>query len=219
MSDPTAAFAERLAVSLVLPLWMAAGTADYALHRRSRIEATSGLVEARLHALGIVLSTPPVLAALTLEIDAGVLALLGVGYVAHGAMTIVDIAYADGRRRIVPLEQHVHALLELLPLTALALVGVAHREQLGALVGGGTVTPRLGFRRKQTPLSDRTLAGFACAFALAVALPYVEEYLRCLRYARERTVFHPNPPRQHRAVKHREDERVPCEAERETRAR
>lgn len=217
--DATAAAAERFAFAAVLPLWMAAGGIDYVLHRRSQIEATSGTFESRLHAIGIAISAVPVLAGLALEIDAGVLALMGIGYVAHAGMTVWDIAYADGRRRIVPFEQHVHAMLELLPFTALSLVAIAHRDQALALVGRGDTRARFALRRKRVPIPTRALVATIVAFAATVALPYVEEFVRCVRYERERAILDANAPREHREIERAEYERVPGEAEREARAR
>jgi hypothetical protein len=203
--DRTAAAAERYALAVVLPLWMAAGSLDYFLHRRSRIEATSGTFEARLHVLGITLSAAPVLAGLLLEIDAGVLAIMGVGYVTHLGMTIWDVGYADGRRQIVPLEQHVHALLELLPVTALSLLALAHKEQARALVGRGSQPARLRLRSKRRPLPARVLAATMGTFAAVVALPYAEELLRCMRYERERAVLGADAPSEHREIERTEE--------------
>jgi len=182
--DPTGIAAERYALAVVLPLWMAAGSSDWLLHRRSRIEATSGSRESRLHVFGIVMTAPPVLAGLLLEIDAGVLAIMAAGYVAHIGMTIWDVAYADEKRRIIPTEQHVHALLELLPFAALSLVGLAHRDQVLALVGRGPERPRFALRRKRSPVPRRALVATMAAFTLTVALPYAEELTRCIRYER-----------------------------------
>ena len=203
--DTTGSAAERYVLAVVLPLWMAAGSLDYFLHRRSRIEATSGSYEARLHVLGISITAAPVLAGLLLEIDAGVLALMGVGYISHLGMTIWDVAYADRRREIVPLEQHVHALLELLPFTALSLLALAHRDQARAIVGSGTEAPRYAFRSKRRPLPAGVLVATMGTFAVAVALPYAEELLRCMRYERERAILDSNAPGQHREIERSEE--------------
>lgn len=186
MGDPFARAVRAYLLRVVMPLWIAAGAVDHGLHRRSRIEATSGVAESALHLGGIALTTLPVLAALNLEIDAGVLCVLGAGYVAHAGMTVWDVAYASRRREIVPLEQHVHAMLELLPFTALSLLVVAHHDQALALVGAGTQPPRFAFRRKTAPIDDRSATVLACAFALLVAVPYVEEFVRCLRHRSRR---------------------------------
>lgn len=154
--------------------------------------------------LGIALSAPPVLAALLLEIDSGVVALMGAGYVAHLGMTVWDVAYADGRRTIVPLEQHVHALLEVLPFAALSLVSIAHREQTLALVRLGRGKPRFGFRPKRKPPHNGVLLVAIVTFAITVAAPYTEELLRCIRYERKRAILGPNSPCNHRQIERSE---------------
>ena len=217
--DATARAAERFAFAVVLPLWMAAGSFDYVLHRRSHIESTSGSYESRLHVVGISLTALPVLSGLLLEIDAGVLAVMAAGYVSHLGMTIWDVSYADGLREIVPTEQHVHALLELLPFTALSLVTLAHLDQARALVRSGTATPRFAPRLKRTPIPLRYLAATMGAFALTVAVPYVEELLRCMRFERVRAVLDADAPPQHREIERAEEDRVPHESEREADAR
>ena len=169
-----------------MPLWIASGALDHWLHRRSRIEATSGVPESAMHLGGIALTALPVLAALRLEIDAGVLCVLGAGYVAHAGMTVWDVAYASPRREVVPLEQHVHAMLELLPFTALSLLAVAHHDQALALVGRGTQRPRFAFRPKREPVDERAAGALVAAFASLVAVPYVEELVRCVRYRARR---------------------------------
>ncbi len=166
---------------------MAAGSLDYVFHRRSHIERTSGTHESLLHAAGIALSALPVISGLLLEIDAGVLAVMAAGYVTHAAMTVWDVAYADGRRRIVPSEQHLHAMLELLPFTALSLVTLAHREQALALVGRGDAPARFAWRRKRVPLPRAALTATIVAFTAFVAVPYAEELVRCVRYDRLRS--------------------------------
>jgi len=191
--DPTGIAAERYALAVVLPLWMAAGSSDWLLHRRSHIEATSGSHESRLHVFGIMMTAPPVLAGLLLEIDAAVLAIMAAGYVAHLGMTIWDVAYADEKRRIVPLEQHIHALLELLPFAALSLVGLAHRNQVLALVGRGPERPRFALRRKRSPVPLRALAATMAAFTLTVGLPYAEELTRCIRHERRTQAMRSEP--------------------------
>jgi hypothetical protein len=177
--------AHRYVMTVVLPLWMAAGSVDYVLHRRAHIERNAGVPESTMHAVGIALSAVPVLAGLLLEPDAGVLALMCAGYAAHAGMTVWDVAYASTRRPIEPAEQHVHALLELMPFTALSFVLVAHRKQALALVGRGDAKPRFALRPKREPIPPRALLATVAAFTAFVALPYAEELLRCRRWARE----------------------------------
>jgi hypothetical protein len=51
----------------VLPLWLAAGFADYLCHRAAHIEKTSGWKESILHLLQFAETAIPVLAALLLR--------------------------------------------------------------------------------------------------------------------------------------------------------
>jgi hypothetical protein len=176
--------AGRYVLSLVLPLWIASGGIDYWLHRRSKIEATSGTFESTLHAVGIGMSALPVLSGLFLEINSGVLLLMTFGFVAHIGMTIWDVDYASGLREVTPAEQHVHGMLELLPFTALSLMLVGHREHVLALAGRTGTKPRFAFRRKAKPVPGAAIGATLAAFTLLVAVPYAEELVRCIRYDR-----------------------------------
>jgi hypothetical protein len=171
-------------LAVVLPLWMASGSLDYVLHRRSKIEANAGAYESTLHLAGISMSALPVLGGLFLEVDAGVLLAMLAGYAAHAGMTIWDVAYASTKREIVPAEQHVHGMLEFLPFAALSLVLVAHPRQALALVGRGSEAPRFAFERKRVPLPARAVGATLAAFTAFVAIPYVEELVRCYRFGR-----------------------------------
>jgi hypothetical protein len=182
---PAERAARRYVLGLILPLWIASGGVDYVLHRRAAIEQNAGSYESRLHVVGIALTAAPVLAGLLLEINAGVLAGMVLGYVTHVGMTVWDVAYADGKRPIVPLEQHVHGLLEVLPFCALSLVGCTYHEQALALVGRSDAVADFRIRRKRVPLSRRTLATIVAGFTVCVALPFCEELVRCLRYERQ----------------------------------
>jgi hypothetical protein len=187
-SDLELSDAERTArayvLGVILPLWIASGSADYILHRRSAIERTAGSYESRLHVLGIALTSLPVLAGLLLEINAGVIAGMSIGYLAHLGMTIWDVAYADEKRTIVPLEQHVHGMLELLPFCALSFVICTYREQALALAGRSRTRADFRLRRKRVPISRGTLAAIVGGFGAFVALPFCEELRRCVRYER-----------------------------------
>src|SRR5690606_5325164 len=60
----------------VMPLWLLAGFADWFCHRASQIETTSGPKESLLHLLQFSEVGVPILAALFLEINAGIIALM-----------------------------------------------------------------------------------------------------------------------------------------------
>jgi len=173
-------------LAVVLPLWIAAGSSDYVLHRRSNIEGTSGLKESALHAVGISLAALPVVSGLFLEVNAGVLALMATGFSVHMGMTIWDVSYASTLREVTPTEQHVHAMLELVPFSALSFMLCVHHEQALALLGRGDAKPDFRLKPKRKPLPGKPVAAIIGAFTLLVAIPYVEELTRCYRYDRNK---------------------------------
>ena len=166
----------------VLPLWLGAGLFDWALHRRSSIQTTSGARESALHLLMLAELGIPVLAVLWLEVNAGVLALCAAGFVLHELTVYADLRWSAPRRHISPLEQMVHSVQEILPLLGLALLAVAHWDQVLALAGSGTAPPAYAFRSKAVPLPGACLAA-ALAGCAVVAVLYLEELVRCLRPA------------------------------------
>jgi hypothetical protein len=129
---------QTLLMYFVLPVWLAAGFADYLCHRTSSIETTSGWKETLLHLLQLGEMAVPTLAAIFLELNTLIIAVMIVCLLAHEATAIWDVHYAYKRREITPTEQHVHSFLEMLPLMGLLLVTAAHWGQFLALFGFGT---------------------------------------------------------------------------------
>jgi hypothetical protein len=114
----------------ILPLWLAAGAADWLCHRRALIERTSGPRESLLHLALFVEIAIPTLLASWLEINALLLVIMAVGVVAHLLTSWWDTSFAQPRRHIAPIEQQVHSWLEMLPLFALVLVTLLHTPEL-----------------------------------------------------------------------------------------
>jgi hypothetical protein len=75
--------AQAILMYFILPLWLAAGFADYLCHRASSIETTSGWRETLLHLLQFGEMAIPTLAAIFLQINALVIATMIVCLVAH----------------------------------------------------------------------------------------------------------------------------------------
>ncbi|KAA0180602.1 diguanylate cyclase [Cupriavidus cauae] len=169
----------------LVPLWLVAGLGDWACHRRERIERNAGTYESALHLLMLAEVGVPVLLALFFEVNALVLAIMIVAVVVHAATAWWDVHYTYGRRVIGPTEQHMHGLLEVLPLSAVALVAVAHWPQALALFGLGDRAPDFSLTPKQPPLPGWYLAAVLAATALCGVLPFVEEFYRCRRWRRE----------------------------------
>jgi len=155
----------------VVPLWFAAGMADYLCHRRAGIERTSGPKESLLHLVQFAQAGAALLAALFLVCNAIVLAFMVVCCVAHQATSIWDVGYANETRQVTATEQHVHAVLEAaLPVT----IGIAAVMDWPALRSGLEVAWRV------PPMPVWYIAALALAAATA-AVAYVEELLRTLR--------------------------------------
>ena len=164
----------------VLPLWLAAGFADYLCHRAAHIEKTSGWKESILHLLQFGEMAVPVLAALLFEITSAVILVMIVFLILHEATAIWDVRYASAMREISPTEQHIHSVLEMLPLTGMLLVIALHWSAFTALFGFGT--PAFSFTLKQHPLPVPYIVTMLVLTALLEILPYVEELIRGLRH-------------------------------------
>jgi hypothetical protein len=174
-----------LLVGVVFPLWVGAGLADWACHRASAIERTSGLQENLIHWLLFLQMGLGVLAALFLEPTAAALLLMACVVLLHETTVYLELRYTVARREVRPIEQVVHSLMEMLPLVALALLTALHWDQLR--------DPQWGLGLRQVPLPAAGLALGALAVAVFNALPLAEETLRCVRWRASSTRPHPAP--------------------------
>jgi hypothetical protein len=170
----------RALQGFVMPIWIGAGVADWWCHRRTDIEHTAGATESMIHAAMMMEGGVPAMLGLFCEINAGVLALTYATLAIHELTAVWDVAYADGRRKVTPTEQHVHGFLERVPLMATTLLTVLHWDQAGAVFGRGG-HPDWRIRQKRRRLSARYRAGVLAAVMTLVAAPYAEELARCLR--------------------------------------
>ncbi|MFD7276605.1 diguanylate cyclase [Streptomyces sp. NPDC059862] len=172
----------------LLPSWFVPGLADWAMHRRTRIEDTAGTKESLIHSLMMTEVGIPIALTLRYEINPLLLSVQLAGAAAHEATALWDVRTAvDSDRRVKPVEQHIHSFLESLPFGALASLMCLHADQVKSLLRGGDGDPdawRLVPRRP--PLSRGYLAGIAAAIGVCVVLPYGEELMRCRRAARRR---------------------------------
>jgi hypothetical protein len=172
---------QNILMYFVLPLWLAAGFADYLCHRASHIESTSGPAESALHLLQFAEMAVPILAALFLEINALIFLIMIASVILHQATALWDLYYASGRRTITPIEQQVHSFLEMLPLMGLVLIAVLHWPQFLALFGLGSEPARFDLTLKSGPPSWIYVTAVLIAALLFELLPYGEELIRGLR--------------------------------------
>ena len=170
--------AQILLTTIILPLWMLAGLADYLCHRATNIENTSGTPESVLHLIQFALVGLPITLALFLDINAGYFLFAIVVIVLHHAVAAMDLVFANPRRHIAPREQMIHSFLEILPITALMLLAVLYWPQFLALFGAGTQAPIFAPHSRFLPMNF-VITILAAAFLLNL-LPYLEELYRCV---------------------------------------
>jgi len=171
---------------VVLPLWLAAGIADWFCHRASRIATTSGAKESVIHLLMLGEAGIATLLGLFLEIDALVIAAMIACFLAHEVTAHWDLRYAVSHRTVTPAEQHVHNYLGAIPFMALSFIIVLHWPQFLALFGAGPERADFSIALKRTPLPTGYVATLLACIALFDVLPYIEELWRGLAANRGR---------------------------------
>lgn len=164
---------------LVLPLWVAAGFADWACHRRTKIALTSGLKENLLHWLMFAEIGAGVAAVALLEINAAVLLIVLVVFLLHQLTVYWDLHYSTLLRDVGPFEQMVHSFMEILPLLSLALLSLLAWPQAQALVGLGDMPADWLLRLKQEPLPPEYLKAAGLLVAIFNVLPMLQETWSC----------------------------------------
>lgn len=165
----------------LVPLWIAAGFADWLCHCRADIEHTAGPKESMIHLLMFVEVGIPLMLALICEINALVLLVAITMFFAHEATALWDVSFAVTKRVVSPIEQHVHSFLEMIPLMAIGLLAVSHWEQMSALFQLGEASPDFELRLKNPPLPVTYLVIVLSAAFLLSLLPYVFELRRGVR--------------------------------------
>ena len=176
----------RFLMNAVLPVWLAAGIADWLCHRATSIETTTGPKESAMHLLMLTEAAIPVLGGMFLEITSPVLALMIATVPLHDATALWDVSYAVTRREVTPIEQHVHSFLEMVPLMAVSFISVLHWPQFLALFGFGPNRPDWSIRWKERPLPTRYTVAMLTAQVGLEWLPYLEELVRTVRATRGR---------------------------------
>lgn len=170
----------RYLMYVLVPAWFVPGVADWVMHRRSRIEQTSGLRESLIHALMMSEIAVPVTLVLLCEVNPALLALCTAAGLVHEGTAIWDVrAATDGGREVRPAEQHIHSFLESLPFMAISALLCLHWDRVTD-PGARLAPPRLRARR----LPAGYLAAVFSGVAALVAAPYAEEALRCARNRR-----------------------------------
>lgn len=118
------------------------------------------------------------LAVLFLQVNAAILLLLVVAVVMHQATATWDVRYANATRRVSPLEQHVHGMLEMAPIVATSIVAILNPAELHRLLTAG---PTFSFAWRDPPLPVPYVVGVLVAVFLLGLVPYGEELWRTAR--------------------------------------
>jgi hypothetical protein len=168
----------------LLPLWGIAGFIDWCCHRATKVESTSGLKESLIHSVMGVQLGIPILLCLTFEINVLILLLCLAMWLLHEVIAHWDVHYATPLRKISIWEVHVHNYMATVPLYLLMLIVVLNWEtavKLMTLDWAGEFT----LTRVSAPYgSSSYLPGYLSFMAVLCVFPYLEENIRCLRYAR-----------------------------------
>jgi hypothetical protein len=167
-----------------LPVWLLAGIADYLCHRRTAIEATSGVAESTLHVVQAIEVGIPLLAGLFFEINSLVLAVMLAGVVTHTLTALWDGLYTQRRRYISPVEQHIHSHLEYIPIVAVLLVALLYWDAFRALFGVGSQPASFVLEPKHEPIPPRYLAIVLVPVLFVQGALLLEEFARTWRHAR-----------------------------------
>ncbi|MBZ9967262.1 diguanylate cyclase [Mesorhizobium sp. BR1-1-2] len=177
LSDPTV----LILMYFLLPVWLAAGFADWLCHRASHIESTTGAKESLIHLLMFAEVGIPLLAAMFLDVNALIILIMIITFFVHEATAMWDVSYATTARTVTPIEQHVHSFLEMIPLMGVVSVISLHWEQFLALFGAGTETARFELVWKSQQLPVTYIVCVMAVILLFELLPYLEEFVRGLR--------------------------------------
>jgi hypothetical protein len=153
----------------VYPAWVGAGLADWACHRRTCIETSSGLAENAFHWVLYAIGGAGVVAAVVLQTTGGALAIVAACWLLHELLVWFELRYTVPRRPVRPAEQMVHSFLELLPLAGMALLALLSGDRLGDWT--------LALRPPPWPWT--ALAAGLLATVLLNLLPLAHEGWRC----------------------------------------
>lgn len=165
----------------LLPAWVAVGALDWWAHRRAGIERF-GIYEPILHLVLLSLAGLPILLGLFLEINAIVLLTMIFCFLAHEAVSYIDVRWASATRGIPPFEQRLHDYLTAIPIAALSLIFVLHWQDLVLLATAPLEALRQPPALRAPPLPPGIVWGILVLVFLGNVLPYLEEFARALRH-------------------------------------
>lgn len=177
MSDPTLV----ILMYFVIPVWLLAGVVDWFCHRRSNIAKTSGAKESFIHLLMFAEVGIPLMLVLLFEVNALIIGISVLLFILHELTALWDVSYAVSKRRVGPIEQHVHSFLEMIPLLALVLIIARHWPHFTSLFSASGFPPDLSLTLKEAPLPTTYLITVLFIAVALELIPYLEELVRGLK--------------------------------------
>ena len=112
-------------------VWLSAGLGDFISHWRTDLPRTSGVAESTTHLVQLGVLGTAVLLVLAFETGKSIALLLFVLVIAHAIVGYVDTRIAFGRRRtILPIEQHLHSVLDMAPIVFFAWLMISSRASI-----------------------------------------------------------------------------------------
>ena len=101
--------------------WLVVGLGDFLCHWRTDLPHTSGVAESATHLLQLAVLAIAVVLGLAFEVNLIVALLLLALVLVHAAVGYWDTRVAFRRRRtLLPIEQHVHSVLDMAPMIGFA---------------------------------------------------------------------------------------------------
>jgi hypothetical protein len=165
---------------LGLLVWQCAGLLDFILHRRADLPHTSGLPESSMHLLQLSLVGAAIVLGMLFDSSLALLATVLLLVALHAAVGYADTRQAFRRRPIVPLEQHVHSVLDMAPWIGLGL--------LAAFSWSGALDAGWSFQLRQPALPAWVWLLVLLPSALLCGLPALMEWRAAWLARHERPV-------------------------------
>lgn len=122
-------------------VWLAVGLGDFICHWRTDLRYTSGIAESATHLVQLALLGAAVVLVLAFEAGRSMVLLMLALVLAHAVVGYLDTRIAFGRRRVLlPVEQHIHSVLDMAPIIAFAWIVISTWP--AAINGGWPLEPR-----------------------------------------------------------------------------
>ena len=176
---------KELLVNLILfgllPLWGISGLIDWACHRATNIETTSGLRESLIHTLMGVQLGIPIILALFFYVNVSVLLICLLAMLMHEFVAHYDVHYSAPKREITIWEVHVHNYMATIPLFLFMLLVVINWDMFVNMITFNWAG-NMEFRRIEVPHGGSNyLKAYLIFMGITCVVPYFEENMRCLK--------------------------------------